>query len=74
MVTGERERRSWRSVCRLALVLSIRLEKYSESLTRVSDQNGISRRYIIVQIYHSGRKPSNYNCDGRYMAPDEIKR
>ena len=26
---------------------------------RVSDQNGISRLYIIVKIYHSGRKPSS---------------
>ena len=28
--------------------------------SRVSDQNGISRLYIIVEIHHSGRKPSIY--------------
>ena len=27
---------------------------------RVSDQNCVSRLYIIVEIHHSGRKPSNY--------------
>ena len=29
---------------------------------RVSNQNGISRLYIIVEIYHSGWKPSIYGC------------
>ena len=28
------------------------------SISRVSDQNGISWLYIIVEIHHSGRKPS----------------
>ena len=27
-------------------------------ISRVSSQNGVSRLYIIVEIYHSGRKPS----------------
>ena len=27
-------------------------------ISRVSDQNGVSPLYIILEIYHSGRKPS----------------
>ena len=27
-------------------------------ISRVSDQSGVSRLYIIVEIYHSGQKPS----------------
>ena len=32
-----------------------------ECISRVSDQNGVCRLYIIVEIYHSGRKPSIFN-------------
>ena len=32
----------------------------SAVVSRVSNQNGISLLYIIVEIYHSGRKPSIY--------------
>ena len=28
--------------------------------SRVSDQNGVSLLYIIIEIHHSGRKPSMY--------------
>ena len=31
-----------------------------EIISRVSYQNGASLLYIIVEIYHSGRKPSIY--------------
>ena len=31
---------------------------FDTKFLRVSNQNGISRLYIIVEIYHSGRKPS----------------
>ena len=30
-------------------------------ISRVSDQNGISRLYIIVELRHSGRKPLIFN-------------
>ena len=33
---------------------------YISTIPRVSDQNGISGLYIIVKIYHSGRKLSMY--------------
>ena len=36
----------------------------SELILRVSDQNGISQLYIIVQIHHSGRKPSVCSQNG----------
>ena len=29
-------------------------------ISRVSNQNGISRLHIIVEIHHSGQKPSIY--------------
>ena len=29
-------------------------------ISRVSSQNGISRLYVIVEKYHSGRKPSKF--------------
>ena len=28
--------------------------------SRVSDQNGVSPLYIMLEIHHSGREPSNY--------------
>ena len=31
--------------------------------SRGSNENGVSRLYIIVEIYHSGRKPSNCITD-----------
>ena len=31
--------------------------------SRVSDQNGVSQLYIIVEIHHSGQKPSNLFLD-----------
>ena len=30
----------------------------TSNILRVSEQNGVSRQYIIVEIYHSGQKPS----------------
>ena len=33
----------------------------ASQILRVSDQNGIFQLYIIVEIYHSGQKPSTYN-------------
>ena len=37
--------------------------KGSASISRVSGQNGISPLYIIVEIHHSGRKPSISKAD-----------
>ena len=31
-----------------------------ESISRVSNQNGISVQRYIVDMYHSGKEPSNY--------------
>ena len=30
--------------------------------SRVSDQNGVSLLYIMLEIHHSGREPSSYRC------------
>ena len=30
------------------------------NISRVSDQNGLSPLYIMLEIHHSGREPSNY--------------
>ena len=30
------------------------------NISRVSDQNGVSLLYIMLEIYHSGREPSIY--------------
>ena len=32
-----------------------------KSISRVSKQNGVSLLYIIVEIHHSGRKPSIFS-------------
>ena len=32
-------------------------------ISRVPDQNGVSQAGYIVEIYHSGRKPSIYKCN-----------
>ena len=31
-------------------------------ISRVSDQNGVSPLYIMLEIHHVGREPSNYVC------------
>ena len=31
-------------------------------ILRVSDQNGVSLLYIMLEMHHSGREPSNYVC------------
>ena len=35
-------------------------DKQHTHISRVSNQNGISRLFIIAETYHSGRKPSIY--------------
>ena len=34
----------------------------SMNMSRVPDQNGVSLLYIMLEIYHSGRKPSMYSA------------
>ena len=36
-------------------------------ISRVSDQNGVSLLYIMLEIHHSGREPSI--CTGRQPTP-----
>ena len=39
---------------------------------RVTDQNGISQAWYIVEIYHSGREPSNYLKNGSVQTFSDI--
>ena len=39
--------------------------EHPDTMSRVSDQNGLSRIYIIVEIHHSGRKPSISRVPGQ---------
>ena len=38
--------------------------------TRVSNQNGVSLLYIVLEIYHSGREPSMYSLIQTKKSPD----
>ena len=37
--------------------------KKQGTVSRVSHQNGVSRLYIFVELYHSGRKPLVWSTD-----------
>ena len=34
----------------------------SDEMSRVPDQNGVSRLYNMLEIHHSGPEPSIYSC------------
>ena len=42
----------------IAVLLMLKHAVQSDMILRVSDQNGVSRLYIIVEIHHSGQKAS----------------
>ena len=44
----------------------------SNMISRVSCQNGVFRLYIIVEIHHSGRKPSIYSRDTHHTGREPL--
>ena len=41
-------------------------------ISRVSDQNGVSPLYIMLEIRHSGREPSICNCSRKILFCNQI--
>ena len=48
--------------CALVLCVVVRGNVNENSISRVPDQNGLSLLYIMLEMHHSGRKPSICRC------------